>query len=158
MTPDTEGKRDEALAFLVNHDAGVLATVSEQSEPRARTIYYTCDDSFNVYFMTLASTRKTGDIAAKGRGAFVVSDEQMPRTLQIEGSITDLTETATNDPLLTDFVHRLMSHTKYGIPLEHLAASEIRFFKLVPTWVRWGDFTVKQDPKDVFTEIPTTTQ
>jgi len=153
MKPDSEGKRDEALSFLVNHDVGVLATVSEDNNPHVRTIYYASDDSFNVYFMTLLNTRKISDITTNGKGAFVVSEHDTPRTLQLEGTITDLTDTATNDSLLTDFVHRLMSHTKYGIPLEHLAASEIRFYKLAPTWVRWGDFTVKENPDEVFTEI-----
>jgi uncharacterized pyridoxamine 5'-phosphate oxidase family protein len=145
MNPNTEGKREEALSFLVNHDAGVLATLSPASEPRARLVYYTCDDAFNVYFMTLKNTRKVSDVAANPHAAFVVSEMDVPRTLQIEGTV--------EDPLLVDFMHRLMSHTAYNIPISHFDASEFTFFRLTPTWVRWGDFTFGQGTDNVLTEI-----
>ena len=153
MEQDTELKRDEALSFLVNHDAGVLATVSRDGQPGARMVYYTCDDSFNVYFLTLKNTRKVADLAANGRAAFVVAEMDAPKTIQIEGDVADLTETATLDPLLSDFVHRLTSHEPYGIPLSHLDASEIRFYKMTPTWVRWGDFTFGRGTDNVLTKI-----
>ena len=153
MNPDTEGKRDEALSFLVDHPTGVLSTVTADGQPRARLIYYTCDDAFNVFFITLKSTRKVTDIAANNKAAFVVSETEIPRTLQMEGTIADLTDTATVDPLLADFVHTLMSHTKYGIPLSHFDASELHFYKLTPEWVRWGDFTFGKGTDQVLTTI-----
>jgi general stress protein 26 len=153
MEKDAEMKRDEALSFLVNHDAGVLATVSRDGQPGARIVYYTCDDFFNVYFMTLKTTRKVADLAANGRAAFVVADQEVPKSIQLEGNVADLTDTATVDPLLTDFVHRLMAHEQYGIPLSHLDASEIKFYKLTPSWIRWGDFTFGQGTDTVFTKI-----
>lgn len=153
MNPDPEGKREEALSFLVNHDAGVLATRSGDGEPRARMMYYTCDDAFNVYFMTLKNTRKVADLATHPRAAFVVAKTDIPRTIQLEGNVEDLTETATIDPLLSDFVHRLMAHTTYGIPLSRFDADEIRFYRLTPAWVRWGDFTAEQGTDNVLTEI-----
>lgn len=153
MKPDVEGKREDAISFLVDHSTGVLATVSKAGQPRARLIYYTCDDSFNVYFITLKNTRKVSDIASESRAAFVVSETDIPRTLQMEGTIADLTDTATIDPLLTDFVRRLMSHKKYGIPLSHFDTNELGFYKLTPEWVRWGDFTSGQGTGEVLIEV-----
>lgn len=153
MESDAGMKRDEALSFLVNHDAGVLATVSRDGQPGARMVYYTADDSFNLYFMTLKNTRKVADLAANVRAAFVVSDMDTPQTIQIEGNVADLTDTATLDPLLSDFVKRLSSHQSYNIPLTHLDASEIRFYKFTPTWIRWGDFTFGQGTDTVLTKI-----
>lgn len=153
MNSDLEEKRDSALSFLVNHDTGVLATVSSTGAPHARLVYYTCDDSFNIYFLTLRNTRKVSDIASNPKGSFVVSEDEIPRTIQVEGTITDLTDSAVNDPLVSDFVQRLMSHTKYGIPLTHFDGSELVFYKLTPTWVRWGDFTFGQGTNAVFTEL-----
>lgn len=158
MKPDTEGKRDEALSFLVNHDTGVLATASLTGEPHARLIYYTCDDAFNVYFITLKKTRKVADIAVNNKAAFVVSEEEIPRTLQLEGTVSDLSDTATVDPLLTDFVHRLLSHKKYGIPLFHFDGGEFKFYKFTPTWVQWGEFTFGQGTDSVLTQIDPTEQ
>ncbi|CAN5770525.1 hypothetical protein BH11PAT2_BH11PAT2_09820 [soil metagenome] len=157
MTKDTEGVQEEALSFLVNHDAGVLATASLQGQPSARTVYYTCDDSFNVYFMTLRATRKAAQLVSNQHAAFVVSEMVIPRTLQIEGLVSDVSDTAVNDALLSDFMKRLMSHTPYGIPLEHFDSSVLAFFKLSPTWIRWGDFTFAVGTDSVFTELPATT-
>jgi general stress protein 26 len=155
MKAASEGKREEALSFLVNHDTGVLATLSRANETHARMVYYTCDDAFNIYFITLKNTRKVSDLASNEQAAFVVSEMEVPRTIQIEGVVEDLTSSAVVDPLLTDFVHRLMSHDKYGIPLSHFDASELKFYRLTPTWVRWGDFTFGEGTDKVLTEIDT---
>ena len=153
QTTDPLGKRDDALSFLVGNETGVLATLSDEGTPRARLVYYTCDDAFNVYFITLAKTRKAGDIQKNPHVAFVVSQTDAPHTIQIEGTATDLTDSAVVDPLLIDFVHKLMSHTKYGIPLMHFDASVIKFYRITPTWVRWGDFTFGSGTDQVLTEI-----
>ena len=153
MQPDPLDKRDDALSFLVAHETGVLATLSDEGTPRARLVYYTCDDSFNVYFITLANTRKVADLKKNQHVAFVVAEPDVPRTIQMEGTTTDLTDTAELDPMLSEFVHRLMSHGRYGIPLARFDASELRFFRLIPTWVRWGDFTIGEGTMEVLTEI-----
>ncbi len=153
MKPDPLDIREDALSFLVAHETGVLATLSREGAPSARMVYYTCDDSFNVYFITLANTRKVADLQADSRAAFVVAQSDIPRTLQMEGTITELTDTAKIDPTLSEFVHRLMSHKKYGIPLAHLDASELKFFCFTPTWVRLGDFTTGEGTDEVFTEV-----
>src|SRR3989344_3572024 len=111
-TTDNKGqKRADALAFLKARKTGVLATISPSNPPRARTIYYAADDSFSIYFVTLANTRKPEDFKTNGRAAFVVSGEAVPQTLQMEGAITDLTETATIDPILVELTRVLMLNT-----------------------------------------------
>ncbi|HWH16367.1 MAG TPA: pyridoxamine 5'-phosphate oxidase family protein [Candidatus Paceibacterota bacterium] len=153
MEPASPEAKNEALSFLANHEAGVLATLSTQQEVRARLVYYAADDAFNIYFLTLNDTRKVADLRTHSRAAFVVSSTEPPRTLQIEGEVADLTDSATLDPFLSEFVHKLMAHEKYGIPLSHLDASTIRFYRLTPTWVRWGDFTEGPGSDKVFAEI-----
>ncbi len=153
MKTDKEGKLEEASSFLVGHEAGVLATISQTGGARARLVYYTCDDAFNVYFITLKNTRKVTDMIFNSSAAFFVSETEIPRTLQMEGTVSNLSVTATDDPLLTDFVHRLMEHKKYGIPLAHFDASELQFYKFTPDWIRWGDFTFGQGTDAVFTEL-----
>lgn len=154
METDSQGKREEALSFLVNHDVGILSTATNDGKPSARMVYYTCDDSFNVYFITLKNTRKVAQLIANPHVAFVVSETETPHTIQIEGEAHDISATATNDALLTDFVKRLASHTQFGIPLTHLDASELVFYKITPTWMRWGDFTFGIGTDTVLTELP----
>jgi general stress protein 26 len=153
MQLDPTDKRDDALSFLVAHTLGVLATVSDENTPHARSIYYTCDDSFNVYFITLANTRKVADLKKNPHAAFDVSEHNIPRTIQMEGIVTDLTDTATIDATLSDLVEVLMSQKPYGIPLARFDSSKLNFFRLTPTWVRWGDFTVGTGTKNVLTEV-----
>ena len=153
MQNDPLDKRGDALSFLIANQSGVLATISAAGEPSARLVYYTCDDSFNIYFLTLANTRKAADLKANPRAAFVVSETETPRTIQIEGTVEDLTDTATVDPLLADFVNSLLSHKTYGIPLTHFDESTLKFFKLSPKWIRWGNFTYEYGSDSVFTEI-----
>jgi len=119
-------------------------------------VYYTCDSEFKIYFMTLANTRKASDLATHARAAFVVSQTDMPRTIQLEGSVEDLTDTATNDPLLTDFVRSLMKHSTFGIPLERFDTAVLKLYRLSPSWVRWGDFTFGQGTDQVLTQIDPT--
>lgn len=146
-------KREEALAFLKQHTTGVLSTVSKEGNPRSRLIYYTSDDTFSVYFITLANTRKAEDVRANGKASFVIFETDVPKTLQLEGQVTDLTETATNDPLLVSFVEMLMSHTKYGIPMEHFDTAKMIFYKVTPDWVRFGDFTIGEGTDVVFSDV-----
>lgn len=153
MEIHTTGKRDKALAFLAQNETGVLATISPEGKAHARLVYYTSDDSFNLYFMTLANTRKVADIAVHPHVAFTVFDSVVPKTLQVEGIVTDLTDTATNDPMLVTFLQKLIPKTPYGIPLEHLDSAVIRFFKITPDWVRFGDFTYGKGTDVVLVEV-----
>lgn len=153
MTLDTEGKRDEALSFLVDHETGVLSTVSD-GKSHSRLVYYTCDDSFTIFFLTLANTRKVADLKENPHASFVVSEIDIPRTLQVEGTVEDLTEVATMNPLLTNFVQELMSkRRRYGLPLEHFDAAVVKLYQLTPSWVRWGDFTFGRGTDKVLTSI-----
>jgi uncharacterized pyridoxamine 5'-phosphate oxidase family protein len=143
-------KEKDALEFLKKHKTGVLATISPAGHPRARTIYYATDDAFNVYFVTLASTRKPEDFKAHERAAFTVSEEAVPQTVQMEGMVTDLTETATIDPVMVELTGKLMSNTTYFAPLTRFDTSKLLFYRLKPEWIRWGDFTHGHTTEEVF--------
>lgn len=149
----TDTGTTNALSFLKKHSVGVLATLSPDSTPHARTVYYAADDSYNVFFFTLTSTRKVKDIAHDAHAAFVVSDENAPQTIQIEGTISDLTETATIDDVIRRLSDTSMKHGTHFAPLTHLDPGKIVFYKLTPTWVRIGDFTDGVSSDASFTEI-----
>lgn len=155
MNQDENGKRDEALSFLIGRSTGVLATVSKEGKPRARLVYYASDDAFRVYFITLANTRKAEDLAANPHAAFVVAETEAPRTIQLEGAIEDLTDTATIDPTLADLVNTLMSNSRFGAPLTRFDTAKLKFYRITPDWVRWGDFTFGRGTDNVLTIINT---
>lgn len=146
-------KRDDALSFLMAHNLGVLATATREAAPHARTVYYSCDDDFNIYFITLANTRKATDIHDNPHAAFVVSEAEIPRTIQIEGEVEDLTESAHIDPILGNLLKTLQSNETYGPPLGRLDTSTLKFYKIKPTWIRWGNFVWGQGTKEVVMEF-----
>jgi len=151
MNPDQ--KKQDAYLFLTTHRIGVLATLSPDATPRARTVYYACDESFNIYILTLTNTRKAWDLDANGHAAFVVSAEDVPQTLQIEGTVTDVSDEQVNNEIVHKIFEQLESNAQYHAPLTRFDAGVVRFFKLTPTWIRWGDFTKGNGSEEVFFQL-----
>lgn len=150
---DAEKVRSEARTFLKNHVTGTLATISPNGSPRARTVYFAGDDSFSIYFVTHADTRKWEDMQTNLHAAFVVSDEKVPQTLQIEGTLINLTKTALIDPALVDLTIVLLSNTTYFAPITRFSPADMVFLKLTPDWIRWGDFSKGNGTTEILKEI-----
>ena len=149
-----ENSRAPARAFLKAHKTGVLTTISSEGAPRARLIYYGSNDDFSIYFLTRKNTRKAQDIASHHRGSFVVASEEVPQTLQIEGIIADVTDQAEADEVLAELTDRLLSNTLYGAPLMRLDPDALAYYRLTPTWIRFGDFTEGRSTDEVFESLP----
>jgi general stress protein 26 len=143
-----------AKAFLLSHSTGVLATLSPEGAPRARTMYYAGDDAFNIFFLTVEGTRKVDDLAHTAEAAFVISNEEGPQTLQIEGTVSDITETATLDPVTHNLLETLLARGEHFAPVTRLDMGSVHLYKLSPMWIRWGDFTQGQGSNAVLLEIP----
>jgi len=153
ITP--EQARQEALAFLKHHKTGVLATVSLKGEAQANMIYYTADDDFNVYFLTLANTRKYQGLLAHPQVAFTVSTTEVPQTLQIEGVAVDISldqDAIRKKDELTEILNE--NPWFYG-PITKLDPADIIVVWLKPHWVRWADYAFAEaGSAHVFKEIP----
>jgi general stress protein 26 len=149
-SPET---RNNALNFLQANSIGALATKSPEGDPHVRLIYYACDDTFSLYFLSLANTRKADDIATNKKAAFVVSSSDSHHTLQIEGVFEEMTDTETFGPMIVNLTKHLFPKDDSPAPITHLDPSHPVFFKLTPTWIRWGDFTQGNGSEKVFTEL-----
>jgi uncharacterized pyridoxamine 5'-phosphate oxidase family protein len=147
-------KKQAALEFLTKHSLGALSTVSPDGKPRSRTVYFVSDDSFSVYFLTLSGTRKVEDLEHNAHAAFVVSSEDAPKTLQIEGTIENITETEVISPLTSALIAKTQERGPFFAPLVHLDSGKALLYRLTPTWVRFGDFTDGMGSEASFTEIP----
>src|SRR5437870_201803 len=110
MEPDAETKRAIALDFLKSHTAGVLASVSREGDPRASVVYYTSDETFSIFFLTLISSRKYAALKANPKAAFVVGTLDVPQTLQIEGTVTELHDGETTGKHVPELMQRLTSN------------------------------------------------
>lgn len=142
-----------ARSFLEEHTLGTLATRSAEGAPRARTVYYVSNNLLEIFFFTLAGTRKVEDINDNHLAAFVVSDENIPSTLQMEGVLSELPDTTIADEQMQKLLEVLTKKGSHFAPLMHLDASAILFYKLTPTWMRYGDFTKGSTTDESLTEI-----
>jgi general stress protein 26 len=149
----TQDHTERARALLMEHTTGVLATLASNGGVRARTVHYAANDAFELFFVTLAGTRKVEDINADHRAAFVISDPEAPRTLQIEGVLSEQPDTAIIDPMVQKLMDTLMEKGDTFAPLTRLDADNILFYKLTPTWIRLGDFTRTGGSDSVYAEI-----
>ncbi len=146
----------EALAFLKANHGGVLATCGSDDKPHASTVYYICDDEFNVYFLTLISSRKYKALRENPRVAFVVSTSDVPQTLQMEGTAEEIQSDALKLKLSAELVDLLLEKSKtYFAPIVKLDSAEIVLMWVKPSWVRWGDYTIldKTGTGNVLSEI-----
>lgn len=149
--------RAAALDFLKRHRVGVLSTVSDRNGSRSRAVYYACDNEFTIYFSTLSSTRKFGDIAVHPQASFTIAAEDVPQTLQIEGIASEVTEEQKIEKGLAPLLTVLMSNSVYYWPVLKLNEGEVKLMQLKPTWVRWADYAyAEKGDVQVFTEISTT--
>lgn len=145
----------DALAFLKRHKTGVLATAGHDNIPHASAVHYVADDDFNVYFLTLNNSRKFKALSAHPQVAFVVSAEEVPQTLQIEGMAKDVSldeELATKKDALLDVLN---SNPFFYGPITKLDPAIRAVVWIRPTWIRWADYAfAERGAEHVFKEIP----
>lgn len=147
--------RQDALNFLRGHKTGVLATVSPEGAAHASMVYYTCDDDFNIYFLTLASTRKYQGLLAHPQVAFTVATPDVPQTLQLEGMAMDITLDPDAAKKKDELLAVLNSNPWFYGPIEKLDLADTVVVWVRPTWVRWADYAFADAGNaHVFTDIP----
>ncbi len=155
MDTDANRARIDALAFLKRNKTGVLATVSGEYDAHASMIYYIADDDFNIYFLTLTSTRKYAAMTAHPQVAFTVSTTDVPQTLQIEGMAMDISLDLEVVKKKDDLFEVLNTNKWFYPPISKLDPAGSVVVWMRPTWIRWADFAFEAVGTDhVLKEIP----
>lgn len=155
MDDDLGRARQDALAFLKRHKTGVLATLSDENKVHASMIYYVADEHFNIYFLTLNTSRKYAAMTAHPETAFTVSTPDVPQTLQIEGIAEDITLDAEAAKKRDELFEVLNANPWFYAPMTKLDPTEAALIWLRPTWIRWADYAfAEHDGHKVFKEIP----
>ncbi|MEK7068281.1 MAG: pyridoxamine 5'-phosphate oxidase family protein [Patescibacteria group bacterium] len=154
MDTELDRARKDALSLLRQHKVGVLSTASE-GHLHGSAVYYTVDNDFNIYILTLVNTRKYAALTANPQVAFTVFDAQVPRTLQLEGRAMDITldqEAAKKKEELFDVLN---SNPWFYGPITKLDIVETAVVWIRPTWVRWADYAFSEAGSErLFKEIP----
>ncbi len=147
--------RQDALAFLKHHKAGVLATVSAEGAPHATTVYYVCDEDFNIYILTLANSRKFAAIQAHPEVAFTVSVPDVPQAIQIEGIASDISMDEGVKHKRQELFGVLSSNNWFYGPITKMDPADAMVVWIRPTWVRWSDYAFAEaGNSNVLIELP----
>ncbi len=151
---DARSARTDALAFLKRNKTGVIATAGHDNLPHASAVHYYADDSFNIYFLTLPSSRKYKALSAHPQVAFTIIREDVPQTIQIEGMAQDITHSAEMKEKKEHILETLNANPFFFPPISKLDPEETAVIWVSPTWVRWADYAFAQyGTNRVFKEI-----
>lgn len=135
-----ENVRKDALAFLLRHKTGVLSTLSPEGRVHGSMIYYTADEHFNIYFLTLSNSRKFKALQANPAVAFTIATPEVPQTLQIEGVAMDISLDEEATKKKEQLLETLNSNPWFYAPITKLDMADTMVVWVRPTWVRWADY------------------
>lgn len=133
----------------LKQNLGVISTTNGTS-PEAAVIYFVYDKDLNIYFATRKDSRKFQNLAEHPQAAFVIFNEAMLQTVQLEGTVCVVEDTHEQGQHFPQLVE-LATKNKTLPPIDQLGESEIMFMKFETTWARMGNFQVTRTG-DVFTE------
>lgn len=128
----------------MDQSLGVFSTVSEAGKPESAIMYYICDDSLNIYFVTRSESRKYKNLVKNPHIAFVVSSEHPPKTIQLEGTAAEVIDPSEQ----ITYFNQLTAKANEGLsmlPVEQMPAGEMVFMKMTPMWVRFGNFELMKE-------------
>ena len=123
----------QALKFLKGHSTMVLASISNNVEPEAATIYFVCDDDFNIYFMTSAKSKKADNLRVNGKVAFVVG--QGPEIITVQGGGVAKELPAQEAKTFYELIKKVALASASQWPLLKLADEGYCTFKITPLWL-----------------------
>jgi len=125
----------ELYEFLRGEPLAVEASVSAVEAPQAAVVGIVVSERFEVFFDTLASSRKMANLRRDPRIAFVLGgsvpgDE---RTVQYEG--------VADEPTGADLERlKALYFARYPDGRERELQSDIAYVRARPTWIRYSDF------------------
>jgi general stress protein 26 len=127
--------RAQLLDFLRAHRYAVQASVSPAGQPQAAVVGIVVTDRFEVFFDTLAETRKAKNLRRNAAIAFVIggTEPDAECTVQFEG-ITDEPGGAELERLKALYLARFPDGA------ERQQWPGITYLRAHPTWIRYSDF------------------
>ena len=136
MTPQ------ELLQFIRTHHHAVVASASAAGGPQAAVVGIIVTDRFELFFDTLAETRKARNLRRRPEIAFVIGGPAPGdvRTVQYEG-LADEPAGAELERLKAEYLIRFPD----GVARQLWPG--LIYVRVRPTWVRFSDFSV--DPPTI---------
>ncbi|MDO8530262.1 MAG: pyridoxamine 5'-phosphate oxidase family protein [bacterium] len=125
----------QAAKFLKSNHIMVLASISENLEPEAATVYYVSDDDFNLFFMTSAKSRKAENLKINGKVAFVIG--RGPEIITIQGGGVAKELPAREAETFYELIKTTALSNATQWPILKLAEEGYCTFKIEPSWMTY---------------------
>ena len=129
--------RDDLLLFMRSCRYAVQASISPSGAPQAAIVGIAVNDSFEIVFDTLDTTRKARNLGLRPAAAFVIGgggpgDE---RTVQYEG-IADRPEGQDLESAKAAY------YASFPDGRNRLSWPGLVYFRVRPTWIRYSNFNM----------------
>lgn len=120
--------------FIQTHSIAVISTVAPEGGPEAAVIEFGETDNLELIFDTFTTYRKFKNLQTNNRVAFVIGwDENI--TVQYQGVAYEL-----SGEELVKYKHLYFKKNPKAQRWE--SREEIRYFKVIPTWIRYSNLNV----------------
>jgi len=131
----------DLLAFMDSQTFAVQASVSPSGSPQAAVIGFVVTERLEIFFDTIDSSRKAGNLRQNAKVAFVIGGtDGAERTVQYEG-VADEPEGAELQGLKEHYFRRFPDGpSRQSWP-------GLIYLRAKPTWIRYSDFS--GNPPDI---------
>lgn len=129
-----------ALDFIKQHTLAVLSTVTPDNKSESAVIEFSEKENLEIIFDTFETFRKYTNMRNNPNVSVVIGWDE-DKTLQLEGKAVELESEEVEE-------YKKIHLVKLPKAIDIISQEGIRFFKIVPTWIRYLDASVQ--PWDTF--------
>lgn len=127
--------------YLNKNPLAVISTIDElRKHSESALIAFTQNNELEIYFMTFVDSRKFTNLQANSSISLVIGFDYT--TVQYDGFAYPLKDLAIEEAL------HAFSEKETPCSHEFLNDPRARFFKIIPKWIRYSDYTVF--PAEIF--------
>src|SRR5689334_11736702 len=125
-----EDQRKKVFSFIKGTPLAVIATISPAFEPQAALVAISQTDNLEIIFGTLSNTRKYMNLKHNSKVAFAIGSNRI--VVQLQGTAVEL---AGDEAVFYQNIHIV----KHPDSKKYLSHPDERFFRVVPSWIRYTD-------------------
>jgi hypothetical protein len=135
-------RQEKLLAFMRQEPYAVEASVTAHGRPQAALVGIVVTDRFEVFFDTLADSRKAVNLRGNPAVALVIGPAAAgsERTVQLEGAADE-----PKGPELARLLELYLARFPDGLKRQQWPG--ISYWRIRPTWLRYSDFSI--DPPEI---------
>jgi hypothetical protein len=150
MTKITDAQRAEVSAFLKKHTTLVIATLDQNTQAQAASLFYASDDALNLYWISEGKSAHSQNLERSRRIAAVIHNETWDwreiQGAQINGQARRL--------IAPDEIARARELYSGKFPFIGTFGARIAsssFYACSPEWIRWIDNSKSFGHREEFT-------